>query len=141
VLFHLSQELTSAAFGAKPDFGGVVLGIESQLSLAGIDPSRLSQVDHHLHFVEAACCGEQAGGELQSSESPLARLWKSQRRHAARFPRRDDDVRAQTCWLAESKRGRSGGSSSGPLPSATSSFQRIRKAAPDWAMAIGNGSC
>jgi len=39
---HLGQEFASAAFGAKPDFGGVVLGIESQLSLTGIDPRGLS---------------------------------------------------------------------------------------------------
>jgi hypothetical protein len=42
VLVHFGQELASAAFGAQPDFGGVILGIQSQLSLAGIDPCGFS---------------------------------------------------------------------------------------------------
>jgi hypothetical protein len=60
VLVHFGQQFTSAAFGAQPDFGRVVLGIESQLSLAGIRPRGLSQVDNDLHLVEAASFGEEA---------------------------------------------------------------------------------
>ena len=83
---HLGQEFASAAFGAQPDFGGVILGIQSQLSLAGIDPSGFSQIDNHFHLVEAASFGEQAAGELQPSQRRLSWLRDGQRRIAHVFP-------------------------------------------------------
>ena len=68
MLLHGSKQFASAAFGAKPDFRRVVLSLQSQLSLAGIHPRGLRQVEHHLHLIERASFGEQAAGKLQSSQ-------------------------------------------------------------------------
>jgi hypothetical protein len=72
VLVHRGQELASAALGAEPHFGGSVVGLESQLGLAGIRPRRFRQVDDDLDLVETARFGEQPG-ELQSSQGTSTR--------------------------------------------------------------------
>jgi len=62
------QQLASASFGAQPEFGGVILGVESESRLAGVYTCGFRQVDDGLDFVDGACFGKQAAGKLQSSE-------------------------------------------------------------------------
>src|SRR5439155_1709748 len=88
-------------------FRGVVLGIQSQLRLAGIDPGGFSQVDNHLHLVEAARLGEQAASELQPSQRRLTWLRDGQRRiaHVSR-DRKCGRQRRSRDWSAVGTRGR-----------------------------------
>jgi hypothetical protein len=62
------QQLASASFGAQPELGGVILGIESESRLAGVYTRSFGQVDDGFNFVDGACFGKQTAGKLQSSE-------------------------------------------------------------------------